>query len=299
MLPVLALISPVVGHAATAPENEGGLASYIREQEDPLAFGPLDRSNLSLQATSRTPVNDDRIAALWTRDEAGRAKRTCTVNHLSGKFWLTAHHCVSGSPDMLAYIEQSDGEVAGVENIYLKSGNDDVALLKVGRGITATTFDLPEQKAAVGDTLTLIGYGRTNDFSSAAEIEVTGYREEFDFGQVVYRDLLEGTSLTPSRSCEGDSGGALFAGDTIYAVHTASGSNLACRDGEGALMWHTNLAGHREWIEATMAGEVSTTEAEHRRAFEGLGEKTEGKVPDEVAQSPGSSLSSGSALSSS
>lgn len=140
----------------------------------------------------------------------------------------------------------------------------------------------------------MIGYGRTNDFSSEASSTITGYKDELNFGTAVYRDLLEDTSATPSRSCEGDSGGAVFAGDTIYAVHTASGSNIGCQDGEGKLMWHTHLASRVDWINQVMADNAGTSEDEHRRAFEGLAERAEDQVPE----NEGSSLS-GPALSSS
>lgn len=51
---------------------------------------------------------------------------------------------------MDGFLRQSDGEVAGIAAIYTKSSNDDVALIKVGEGITAKTFALASEPLNIG-----------------------------------------------------------------------------------------------------------------------------------------------------
>ncbi|WKD58630.1 hypothetical protein [Corynebacterium caspium] len=46
---------------------------------------------------------------------------------------------------MDGFLQQSDGEVAGIAAAYIKSSTDDIALIKVGRGINADPFQLADQ----------------------------------------------------------------------------------------------------------------------------------------------------------
>ncbi|HBC7267792.1 TPA: hypothetical protein KEY42_002567 [Corynebacterium striatum] len=79
----------------------------------------------SLQASSTVPVNDNRIAALWSaipsldNPQEPRIRRDCTASYLGDSFWLTAHHCVSNAPFMDGFLRQSDGEVAGGPDPFL------------------------------------------------------------------------------------------------------------------------------------------------------------------------------------
>lgn len=229
-----------------------------------------------LQATSTVPVYDDRIAALWMgippKEGEGNIfpKRNCTASYIGADFWITAHHCIPKNPSALGYLEQSDGDVAGMESIYLLSKNDDVALIKVGSGINAEPFRLPNRQLTVGDEATLVGYGATNSFSSIASITITDTIEEMDFGTSTYTKLLESKSDTSSRSCSGDSGGSIYRNDTIYGVHTAGDFNPSCLDAQGGKMWHTSILPRRDWIEQTINSHKHSSSAEIKRAESGL-----------------------------
>ncbi|WP_052160413.1 S1 family peptidase [Corynebacterium callunae] len=232
-----------------------------------------------LQATSTTPVEDNRIAALWISNslsastdeklEPPPARRTCTASYLGDSFWLTAHHCVAGHPQALGYLEQFDGEIAGIANVYTMSDTDDVALIKTEEGIDADKFEISTKPLSVGETATLIGYGATNSFASEATTQISKHLNSLDFGQAIYTDLFEGTSTSASRSCSGDSGGPIFKGNVIYAVHTGGGYNPNCAQGQDRLMWHTNISSRVSWIRETVFANLAFTDSERDRAHRG------------------------------
>lgn len=230
----------------------------------------------SLQATSATPVKDNRIAALWqvippdSTEGTPQARRQCTTSYLGDGFWLTAHHCVSHNPSMDGYLEQFDGQRAGIAGIHTLSEIDDLALIETGPGIAADAFDIAQTPLEVGQQATLTGYGETHDYASSATTTITGHRDRIDFGAAIYTDLLEARSATTSRSCSGDSGAPVYIGSTIYAIHTGGGYNPSCVDGKNMLMWHTNIASRADWINITIRMNAGLTAAEKRKAAAGL-----------------------------
>ncbi|MEX3504312.1 trypsin-like serine protease [Corynebacterium sp. LK2510] len=230
----------------------------------------------SLQATSTTPVEDNRIAALWhvvtpaSADAAPQVRRECTVSYVGDGFWLTAHHCVSQSPSMDGYLEQFDGQRAGIAGIYTLSDTDDVALIEAGSGIDADTFDVAQDPLEIGQQATMTGYGETHEYASSATTTIINHRNKIDFGSAVYTDLFEAQSVTASRSCGGDSGAPVYIGSTIYAIHTGGGYNPSCLDGKGMLMWHTNIASRAEWISNSIRMNAGLTKSQRQKAAAGL-----------------------------
>lgn len=229
-----------------------------------------------VRASDTAPVNDERIAALWSAPpvlgdgQESRVRRDCTASYLGHNFWLTAHHCVSDSPYMDGFLRQSDGEVAGIAAIYTKSSTDDVALVKVGAGISANSFVLAESPLDIGDRAVLTGYGQSHDYASSAVTVITEKVSTLSFGNVTYTDLFKGTSSTASRSCSGDSGAPIYKGDSVYAVHTAGGFNPTCSDGQNRPMWHTDIVPRISWIKETIQSNTGFTDQEEAKANTGL-----------------------------
>ncbi|GAB3948454.1 trypsin-like serine protease [Corynebacterium tapiri] len=252
-----------------------------------------DDSEASLQASSPVPVNDNRIAALWSvipgpaSDDTPQIRRDCTASFLGDHFWLTAHHCISHAPMMDGFLQQPDGEHAGIAAIYTMSDSDDVALIKTGDGINADSFSLADHPLQVGEHALLTGYGQTHDFASTATTVITDTVASLDFGNVTYTDLFKGKAVTESRSCSGDSGAPIFKDNTLYAVHTAGGYNPACSDGRDKPMWHTNIVSRATWITQTMADNAGLSPQEQRKAAVGLSHApTSTSAPDKDAPSP-------------
>lgn len=214
---------------------------------------------LTTRSTSTDPANDDRVGALWETpgDDVGHPIKRCSTNYLGNGFWLTAHHCIARNPSLTGFILQDDGDKAFIEKVYTKSTSDDVALLKVGDGIRATPFLLPSRDAEVGEHLTLVGFANSNSFASYADVEVVEKVEQIDTGWFVYRNILRTVSLSESRSCDGDSGGGVFKGNTIYGIHTAGTSNPSCIHGKGSDLWHTALFPQVEWIRSVISHPAS------------------------------------------
>ncbi|QQE52578.1 trypsin-like serine protease [Corynebacterium striatum] len=204
----------------------------------------------SLQASDTNPVVDNRIAALVSvSSSTGQERRTCTASSISADIWLTARHCSPKPGDLL---RQVDGDEAKVKQVFFMSVADDLALLKVGKGIEANAFELPISPLQKGDSLTLIGYGASHEYSSIAQLEVKNFIDSYppEIG-IPYHDLVIATTTTPSRTCEGDSGSPVYSGNTIYAIHTAGGSNPSCTNSEGSLTWLSELSPERvHWIES-------------------------------------------------
>lgn len=167
------------------------------------------------------------------------------------------------------------GGIAGIEAVYTLSDSDDVALLKVGAGIDAIPFELPERKLQSGEDATLVGYAIKNLFASTAQVQVEKYLDFKLFPPFRYSDLYQAVTSTEFWTCTGDSGGAIYKGNTIYAVHSASAGNPTCSDGRGKTMWHSDLYPRVDWIRSTISNHSESSPDERRRGEEGRGLKDE------------------------
>ncbi|MGP5246620.1 trypsin-like serine protease, partial [Corynebacterium flavescens] len=272
----------------------------------PAVSNTSDPDLAAVQASSITPVNDNRIAALWSvipgldDTDGKRLRRDCTASYVGDNFWLTAHHCVSSTPFMDGFLQQSDGDTAGIAAIYTKSSTDDVAHIKVGDGINADPFVLANRPMEIGDQALLTGYGQPHDYASSALTVISEEVESLNFGNVTYTDLFKGRSSTALRSCGGDSGAPVYKGEVLYAVHTAGGFNPTCSDGQDRPMWHTNIVRRVPWVEETLHNNTGLTDREKSKADTGLNyaaalfpdsdEHQAQNTPSSLSESPSSSF---------
>lgn len=219
-------------------------------------------TDISVQTLNPTETRDNRIGAIYW-DANFQAHRGCTASHIGGKFWLTAHHCVAENMDDIGFIEQSDGDFAGIEAIYTKSSNYDIALIKVGSGIKSETFDLSSSTAPIGTVLSVVGYAKGNNFASKSTMAVTQYLQDITYLGYDYHyfDILGVTPVTPHKywPAKGDSGSAGWVGNTIYSVLS----------GVGSIGVMANTAPHVDWIRETMQKNSRSSIAEKFRAFRG------------------------------
>lgn len=231
--------------------------------------GPLDNLRYGKdieylpEATSTVPVNDTRVAAMWSIGPDGaKPVRDCTASHLQGPFWITAEHCVPDGGSTMRVIKNFKNEVAGVQTVYTKSYEYDVALIKVGSGITADSFSLPGTAPQVGDYLNLLGYGASNEYSSLAEVNITKFLDSININGRDTHEVMETRAAGSSRTCGGDSGAAIFKENTLFAIHTAGHYNPSCRDKEDSPMIHTSVYPHLEWINNTIQENTRSTPQE-------------------------------------
>lgn len=221
----------------------------------PLSFAETvaGQSYIHSKATSTVPVSDSRIAQIWEPDSNHSSSHipTCTASYIGEKFWITALHCVNSELRAGGYLKSRDLGEANILGVYSKSPQEDVALLKVDIESDADPFELPERALKNGESATLSGYGIANGFLSTAPVRVQSTLDRKKIGDVEYKDMIESTSETASRSCSGDSGAPVYKGSTIYAVHSAGGFNPSCLSGHGKKMWHSSLESRISWIRST------------------------------------------------
>ncbi|MDO4761863.1 MAG: trypsin-like serine protease [Corynebacterium sp.] len=233
----------------------------------------FDRHNSSFRTTNPNPTSDDSIGAIYLYyNNTKLYEAQCTASHLGGKWW----HCIRGKENEKGAILQSDGEFAGIENIYFKGRDYDIALIKVGTGIsTPQAFSLAPTKPEIGSKMEVIGFSgrgdRQHEFSSKSQVEILGRQGFWQDRDRIYQyyDLTNGLTLDYA-SCSGDSGGPLYAGRTIYGVVTGgpeTGENVFYNCGD--ITRFTNVDSHIPWIQETMRAHNSTSFGERVRAFQG------------------------------
>ncbi|WP_366937665.1 trypsin-like serine protease [uncultured Corynebacterium sp.] len=229
------------------PVAEGSELAPIQTSDAPQVN---EEPSQSIRSSNTTPSPDDRVAQLWEDEAELPPRKKCTANHLQGNFWITAQHCIGDNKLVPRFIRQLDGDTAKVKSVYTKSETVDIALLKVEDGVKSASFSLPDRSLSPGDRATLVGYGGSHDYPSVAQAQVEKYYNSFSFGEIKYSNILGTVALDDSWSCHGDSGGAIYSDDTIYAVHTAGGGNPTCADRKGGKMWHSDIFPHVDWIDS-------------------------------------------------
>lgn len=220
---------------------------------------------IGIFTTNPVETRDNRIGALYFSDIPGTAHVHCTANYIGGKFWATAHHCVDGRTRNVGFIEQADGEYAGIENIYTKSGDYDIALIKVGSGIGAQQFSLSSTRPNVGKNLEIVGYAGVNRFSSKSTLEVLISNTQVDYTDPprTYYDTFLSKPVAPLNyiTSGGDSGASVWSGDVMFGIH--SGSNRVDR------AYAANVAPHIPWVQQTMSANSNSSSYEILQAFRG------------------------------
>ena len=228
------------------------------------------RPQYSARTANPNPENFDSIAAVWYANGPGAVlgvSRGCTANYIGGKFWITAAHCVKDKDlTPIAFLEQSDGEFAGIERYYLhRDGKYDVALLKVGTGINATPFSLATKSPEVGQVLDVVGYAGKHNFASRSTVQVRQLNSNLhvDDGTIYETEFVAGAVQPLKYSTQrGDSGAAAFEKDGNVLHGVLSGGD----DEEDG---YADTAELVDWIHYVMKTQSSTSLQERLRAFTG------------------------------
>lgn len=207
-----------------------------------------DAQTLSTRASDTTPVQDDRVGQLIYTNSADLPDGVtfpeiplCSASHIGNNYWITAAHCVTAMSPFSGFIQQDDGDKADVTEIWIAPGGEDIALLQVDSKIADESFSIAPSPAADGSKLMLLGYGGEHSYMSAAEVEIEKFLNQKIIGEKSYPNVYQTTSLEDSRSCSGDSGGPIFSGTEIYAVHSAGEKNPHCEGKTSSAMWHSDI----------------------------------------------------------
>ncbi|MER0093553.1 trypsin-like serine protease [Corynebacterium sp. KPL2838] len=144
-------------------------------------FFPSSWGSTSIQprTSNTTETNDDRIGQLFYKNDTRLPDGStlppiaiCSASHIGNGKWVTAAHCLSDFSSFTGHIKQSDGESATVTSFTVPDRKVDIAVLTVGQGIEAGSFDLPSAPATPGEKMSLIGFADERDYASQAEVEI-------------------------------------------------------------------------------------------------------------------------------
>lgn len=280
----------------------------------------------SFRTTSIVVDDDNRIGALYFSPlvSGDTSQRVCTANYLGAYYWLTAAHCVSNNMDRVGFIQQSDGEAAGIELIEMAADSThDLALIRVGSGIKASPFELATDQFRVGQGVRVVGFSGQNDpaktnanknnFSSSTDFVVEDLAvmvkaTDSSMGVVTtYRNQTRLQSTDDTGLCNGDSGAAVFTGNELYGVASTvagkyhptqenpDGKWFECGGGGSA----ANINEDIDWIKETMKKQAVSSNQSVRAS---KGKKSSASDPkdlevNEVEALPASLSSSGSSSS--
>lgn len=238
----------------------------------------FSQENGSFRTTNPNPTSDDSIGAIYYYSfGTGKYEAICTASHLGGKWWLTAEHCIRGDENSIGAIVQTDGDFAGIENVYFKDRDHDIALVKVGTGIsTPKAFSLAETAPSIGREMEVIGFSGhgdlQHDFSSKSKVKIVSGADSWknSKGDFEYYDISHAEAIDYP-TCSGDSGGPMYVGRAIFGVTSGVRTPLEktffyeCRH-HG---YYANVNAHIPWIRETMRSNNSTSLGEQIHAFRG------------------------------
>ena len=190
----------------------------------------------------------------------------CTATALARDVVLTAAHCVNGQRKRSVKLYQT-GETIPVRAVARHPRFDmqaysaarataDLALVKLDKplpGIVAAVALAPARRLAVGETLTIAGFGVTQAFTPyglgiprEARLAVTGHPGSL---QIRLVDPATRNARAGLGACTGDSGAPAFDADgrLVGVVSWSTAPND--QDGCGGLTGLTPLLMYKEWVE--------------------------------------------------
>jgi secreted trypsin-like serine protease len=182
----------------------------------------------------------------------------CSGTIVSAEYVLTARHCVQAGRQMSVRVGSTRYASGGAtRTVTATSTRNDLALMKLSSPVTTTYVTLATTDPAVGDTNTIVGWGRTCasgcSFSATlqtATVTVTGTAaQDLRQGPGILTDAV---SNRTGYSWKGDSGGPQFAGTVQVGVASQATGQVPARDASGrpqkAQQIYASVAANRAWI---------------------------------------------------
>lgn len=254
------MVRQIISVIATFITASAGVSLYPHE---------AGAQELSTRASDTTPVHDDRVGQVIYSNSADLPDGVtipdipiCSASHIGNNHWITAAHCVNAMSPFSGFIQQDDGDRTDVTEVWIAPGGEDIALLQVDSQIANESFSVASSPAVNGSRLTLLGYGGEHSYMSAAEIEIEKFLKQKTIGEKRYPNVYQTTSMEESRSCSGDSGGPIFSGTELYAVHSAGEKNPNCEGKNSSTMWHSDVTLLKSTIEQKVYSKAANPDVE-------------------------------------
>lgn len=189
---------------------------------------------------------------------------SCTGTLITPKVVLTAKHCTNGVPTSAISVffgSNASGQGTWIDaahdEVYAKGaegGPWDLALITLKTPGPTTPIPVNEQdpKAFIGQQVHIVGFGVTGEFASDSGIKRHGYTT-----LVSVEPGLVYTSVKPSATCYGDSGGPNFitVNGKEYVLAATSFGTAACGTGEDGAARPDDAIG---WIKGYIAAHDPT-----------------------------------------
>ena len=245
-LSMSALVIGVVACSSTKVREDVGSASQ------PIMYGSVDTTH-------------DAVVFLYS--QKGASGYSCTgtfvkVDTTAKVGWiLTAAHCVTNPPKVAVQGQDIEATSALQYNVidsvahpsYSSSDTSspyDVAIVRVW-GANASTPTLPllsADGAAVGSSVTSVGYGRTE---TSTDTNPNTTRRYVNKTLSAVSSTHIGYSLSSSGICQGDSGGPVLKSEKVIGVHSfVSGG---CTTEGGGVGYSVRVQNMYSWISSQLA----------------------------------------------
>jgi hypothetical protein len=196
------------------------------------------------------------VGRLSLSDKNGQTY-TCTATLIGRRTVLTAAHCLADIVSSTFHVGESSYPVSRMvahPSYSTSPMRNDIAVLILSRAVSGVTPTPISIKApAVGQQLTLIGFGITKD--GASDSGTKRIAKNVVAGVQPVRINMQGTGGSVGNICNGDSGGPTFAtidGQEVQVGVHSHGNPAAC----GISEWDARIDPFVGWIQRVAENDV-------------------------------------------